>query len=438
MPAAGGGARRLARIRALVRAARRPPARLSGRPRHRHQRQGSTAPHGERAARWPAGSRSGPTRAPTSRRVNERIARNGEPIDDDELAEVLEALAHARAAAAASASTRFELLTAAAFSLVRRRRRRRGGGRGGARRALGRHQRGRRRRGRGHQRRATTTPRSSARPSPTSPRRRPGIVKPGCRSWSGRDRPGAGRRLFRGRRRRQWASPRPGCAATSSTASRNAVAGGRPSARPAHARAPATTRCSCRCTAPTGRQRRRAPWPRPRPSSARRSSDEVVEQAFGRCACPAGSRSSGTHPLVLLDGAHNVAGAPALARALAEDFAVEGDDGGRGRHARGPRPGDHARGAARRRGDARRGLPGAVAAAALPADGRRPRPHARSGIAAPMARATPSTDALELARAPAGADGLSSSPVRSTWSADARDARAGIDGDCVARSLPAP
>ena len=52
--------------------------------------------------------------SPNLARVNERLARNGEPIDDDELAEVLDSLATLEPMLT-ERSTRFELLTAAAF-----------------------------------------------------------------------------------------------------------------------------------------------------------------------------------------------------------------------------------------------------------------------------------------------------------------------------------
>ncbi len=52
--------------------------------------------------------------SPNLARVNERLARNGEPIDDDELAEVLGSLATLEPMLP-ERSTRFELLTAAAF-----------------------------------------------------------------------------------------------------------------------------------------------------------------------------------------------------------------------------------------------------------------------------------------------------------------------------------
>lgn len=52
--------------------------------------------------------------------------------------------------------------------------------------------------------------------------------------------------------------------------------------------------------------------------------DEVVRQAFGVVAMPARLEVLGRSPLVVVDGAHNVAGATALADALADGFAVEG------------------------------------------------------------------------------------------------------------------
>ena len=48
---------------------------------------------------------------------------------------------------------------------------------------------------------------------------------------------------------------------------------------------------------------------------------EAVRGAFARVRSPGRLELVGRHPLVLLDGAHNVAGAEALRRALAEEFA---------------------------------------------------------------------------------------------------------------------
>ncbi|HTT86675.1 MAG TPA: folylpolyglutamate synthase/dihydrofolate synthase family protein [Acidimicrobiales bacterium] len=54
-------------------------------------------------------------------------------------------------------------------------------------------------------------------------------------------------------------------------------------------------------------------------------SDDVVGQAFASVRVPGRMEVVGRAPLVVLDGAHNVAGAHVLARALADDLAVEGD-----------------------------------------------------------------------------------------------------------------
>ena len=48
---------------------------------------------------------------------------------------------------------------------------------------------------------------------------------------------------------------------------------------------------------------------------------DAVRGAFARVRSPGRLELVGRHPLVLLDGAHNVAGAEALRRALAEEFA---------------------------------------------------------------------------------------------------------------------
>lgn len=52
-------------------------------------------------------------------------------------------------------------------------------------------------------------------------------------------------------------------------------------------------------------------------------SEEVVEQALGSVQVPGRLEVVGHDPLVVLDGAHNVAGIEALARALAEDLPVD-------------------------------------------------------------------------------------------------------------------
>ena len=52
--------------------------------------------------------------------------------------------------------------------------------------------------------------------------------------------------------------------------------------------------------------------------------EEVVEEGLGTVKMPGRLEIVGRHPLVLVDGAHNVAGMQALAAALAEGFAVDG------------------------------------------------------------------------------------------------------------------
>ncbi|MDA8057700.1 MAG: Mur ligase family protein [Actinomycetota bacterium] len=52
---------------------------------------------------------------------------------------------------------------------------------------------------------------------------------------------------------------------------------------------------------------------------------EVVDQAFAAVRVPGRLEVVGRHPLVVLDGAHNVAGMTVLARALVEDLPVPGD-----------------------------------------------------------------------------------------------------------------
>ncbi len=53
--------------------------------------------------------------------------------------------------------------------------------------------------------------------------------------------------------------------------------------------------------------------------------EDVVEQAFSAVRVPGRLEVIGRHPLVVVDGAHNVAGMIVLARSLVEEFTVEGD-----------------------------------------------------------------------------------------------------------------
>ena len=85
-----------------------------------------------------------------------------------------------------------------------------------------------------------------------------------------------------------------------------------------------------------------APWRRPRPSSARRWTRTWWPRPSPRVGVPGRLEVVGRRPLCVVDGAHNVAGAEALGRALVEEFAVEGADGGRGGHAGRAGPAGHA------------------------------------------------------------------------------------------------
>ncbi len=53
--------------------------------------------------------------------------------------------------------------------------------------------------------------------------------------------------------------------------------------------------------------------------------EDVVEEAFAGVRVPGRLEVIGRHPLVVVDGAHNVAGMIVLARSLVEEFAVEGE-----------------------------------------------------------------------------------------------------------------
>ncbi len=53
--------------------------------------------------------------------------------------------------------------------------------------------------------------------------------------------------------------------------------------------------------------------------------DDVVDEAFGGLRVPGRLEVVGRHPLVVVDGAHNVAGMLVLARSLVEEFTVEGE-----------------------------------------------------------------------------------------------------------------
>ncbi len=54
-------------------------------------------------------------------------------------------------------------------------------------------------------------------------------------------------------------------------------------------------------------------------------SEETVEEAFAGVRVPGRLEVIGRHPLVVVDGAHNVAGMIVLARSLVEEFTVDGE-----------------------------------------------------------------------------------------------------------------
>ena len=202
--------------------------------------------------------------------------------------------------------------------LVRRRGGRRRGRRGRAGRHLGRHQR-RRRRGRGrHQRehRPRRVPRARLRER--SPPRRPGSSKPGATLVLGETDPEL-RGLFEARRPERDPLRDRDFGVTAQRARAR-----RPPRRPRTRRGAHYPTCSSSLhgahQADNAAIALTAVESLPR---RRRSTPELVERGVGGGAHRrVGSRSSAHQPLVLLDGAHNVAGAHALRAALDEEFAV--------------------------------------------------------------------------------------------------------------------
>ena len=293
------------------RAARRPAARLPGR---------STSPAPTARARRPRmttallgakGLTVGTYTSPNLARVNERLSRDGEPIDDDALAEVLGALAAPRADAHRAAHP-LRAADRGRLALVRRRGGGRGGGRGGARAARWdatnvvdaevavRHQRqlrphrGPRADPGGHrprQGRASSSPGATVVVGETDPE----LWWPSSGRWPTRPGPA-----------------RSGCAARSSTAPPT----GWPSAVGwSTCGRRAVTTPSCCVPLHGAHQGRNAACalaaaeaffgaPRRGGGGGRRSP---------RCACPGGWRWSAVSRSCLVDGAHNVAGAEALA-----------------------------------------------------------------------------------------------------------------------------
>ena len=96
-------------------------------------------------------------------------------------------------------------------------------------------------------------------------------------------------------------------------------------ARAAHAVALAVRRSSCRSTARTKATTRRARSPRQKRSSRSRSTKRSSRRPSGRSSVPGRFEIVGREPLVVLDGAHNPEGAAAAtATTLHDDFMQEG------------------------------------------------------------------------------------------------------------------
>ena len=183
--------------------------------------------------------------------------------------------------------------------LVRRRRRRRGGGRGRDARPVGRDQRRRRPGGGRSPTSASTTPSSPARRWPTSPARRPGIIKPGSAVVVGETEPELVD-IFRGR----GAAPAISCAASDFDTDRQRARRRRPLGRPAHADDDLPRRVRAAARRPPGRQRRGRARPRSRRSSPPRWPSESCIEGFANVEMPgrfevigrAAARRSSTAP----------------------------------------------------------------------------------------------------------------------------------------------
>ncbi|HUI02207.1 MAG TPA: folylpolyglutamate synthase/dihydrofolate synthase family protein [Acidimicrobiales bacterium] len=257
--------------------------------------------------------------SPNLDRVNERLTRDNEPIDDDELAEVLGSL-ELLEALVPERLTRFELLTAAAFrwfadtavdvAVVEVGL----GGRWDATNVV-------------EPEVAVVTNVSYDHVEVLGPtlrdiaREKGGIIKPGCRLVVGEQDPEL-LALFR------EAAGEAGAASTwvrgedFACASQVAVGGRLLDVRTPGARYPevflglrgAHQADNAACALAAAEAFFGAPL-----------ADDVVDQAFASVQVPGRVEVVGRAPLVVLDGAHNVAGAHALARALAEDLATEGD-----------------------------------------------------------------------------------------------------------------
>ena len=236
--------------------------------------------------------------------INERIAWNGEPIDDDALGEAIGAVAEVEALAGVTPSY-FEILTAAAFrwfadvavdvAVIEV----------GHARPLRRHQRRRRHGRRAHQRRPRPHRRARRLAGRRSPARRSASSSPAPRScWA---------RPTRTCARSSPTAPAdaPGSAARTSTATsrrwRSAAGSSTCARRPASSRT-----SSSRCTAPTRPTTPPSRSPPSRRSSAGRSTTTSSREAFAGVRVPGRFEVVHREPTVVLDAAHNVDGAAGL------------------------------------------------------------------------------------------------------------------------------
>ena len=408
----------LGRTRALLRELGRPAAGGPRRAGRRDQRQGQRARPRRLGAAGGRAIASATTPKPHLVTYRERIWIDGRPIAADDFARLVERVLGAadRIARRHGEPTEFELLTAVVFARFAEVRPRPRAGRGRARRAARCDPRLGRRRGRRHQRR----------PRPHGPARR------------------HDRRRSPARRRRSssaatWPSPAPTVTAWRSSAGARARLGVpltevEPAPllgwdRDGHRRRAAAARADpgrAARTPPGGERRdRRCAARRARGGRASRRSRRRPAgpgYASARLAGPAGAaRASGDRD-VLLDGAHNPAGAAALAVALDDlrpflgrraAHARDGVDGGQGRRRRHRGPGDVDRARRRDRRRARASTsPRAMPAADLAARWRPAQSRARS-------RDRPGRAPTRLAALDARAGrspGRSSSPVRSILS----------------------
>ncbi len=319
------------------------------------------------------GLKVGTYTSPHLERINERLTADGEPIPDDELAEVLAAVAGLEPLME-QPPTWFEIVTAAAFRWFADVAVDVGRDRGGPRRDLGRDQR-RRRPGGGRDQREPG-PRGDPRPGPGRHRRREGGNRQARqRAGAGRDRPRAGCRLPPGRcGRGVGARGRPSAARTTGWPTGGDCSTSEPSG--------ATTRaCSSRCTGPTRATTPPPPWPRPRPSSARRFPTTWFARRSAAVRNPGRMEVVGRRPLCLLDGAAQSCRRQGCGCHPGRGVRRRRPPGGRARPLEGTRPGRDARGARPLPHRPRRRLSATVAEGVAPGGGgicgRKPGPGGR-------------------------------------------------------------